>query len=296
MTKLKSNQIFLIYIIIFALAALIFKTVIINAEEVVSVSKEKPMKVVKVEINNNPNFKDVIKSVLSKDLKYIIHPKALEKDVSLSEIVASDIDYSSYEVQEVVVEVQRYTDSKTGKIKIDSVQKLVKLKFIDLTPPEITLKKASVTITEGEDLGVNEYLESVTDNSFEAVLVDVEDDVDTNSPGTYTAVFSATDSSKNTASKTLTVIVKEKPKPVIIPVQVLSQTKTVVDTSSFSSGVQYSPSRVTRYGFDCRGCNINSEGYSSTAGGIKVAGDSVRQPNGERHSGYTYDGYYIVAD
>lgn len=298
MQKFKRRQIFLIYVIVFAIASLIFKTIIVNAKETVVKEPKISSRVFKVEIKNNPNFEDVKKKVLADDIKYVVHPEKLGIDVSLSEIIASDIDYSSYAVQEVELEVQRFVQSKSDKAKIDSVVGIVRLQFIDTTPPEVLIKKDSVTITEGEELDVNDYLISVTDNSFEPVALEIEDDLDTNVPGEYTTVYTATDSSGNTDSKTLTVIVKEKPKPKPEPIIIKPVTSTKVASSSgedFVALAEFSPSRVTRYGYDCRGCRVNGSGFSSTASGIQIGADSVRQANGQWQYGYTYEGYHIIA-
>lgn len=60
-------------------------------------------------------------------------------------------------------------------------------------------------------------------------------------------------------------------------------------------GAVYNPRRVTRYGYDCGGCSVNSDYFANTAGGIKVGFDRVKQSNGEWKSGFTYDGYHLVA-
>lgn len=212
MTKLKTNQIFIIYVIVFSIAALIFKTATIKAEGAELVIQPKvSQQVYKVEINSNPNFEEVKTQVLIDDVKYVAHPQKLAQDAQLSEIVASDIDYSNHEVQQVELEVQRFADSKTEKTKIDTVDGIVNLQFIDTTAPEVTIKKNSVTITEGEDIDVDDYLVSVTDNSFDKVSIDIDEDINTDKPGKYKAIYTATDSSGNTASETLTVIVKAKP-------------------------------------------------------------------------------------
>lgn len=60
-------------------------------------------------------------------------------------------------------------------------------------------------------------------------------------------------------------------------------------------GAFYHSSRITRYGADCYGCNIGSDGKGGTSAGIGVGVDSVRQKDGTWKPGITYEGYYIIA-
>ncbi len=60
-------------------------------------------------------------------------------------------------------------------------------------------------------------------------------------------------------------------------------------------GAYFTSSRITRYGVDCAGCNMNSEGKGSTSSGVGVGVDSVRQKDGTWKPGITYEGYYILA-
>lgn len=59
-------------------------------------------------------------------------------------------------------------------------------------------------------------------------------------------------------------------------------------------GNYYTSSRVTRYGYDCVGCNA-SNNRSGTASGIGVGDNEVRQYDGTWKKGITYEGYYIIA-
>ena len=60
-------------------------------------------------------------------------------------------------------------------------------------------------------------------------------------------------------------------------------------------GAYFKSNRITRYGVDCVGCNMNSEGKGGTSAGIGLGLDSVRQKDGSWKPGITYEGYYIVA-
>lgn len=85
-------------------------------------------------------------------------------------------------------------------------------------------------------------------------------------------------------------IVIPEPEPVIT-----TQAAPAVSEQSTGSGDTYSVSRITRYGVNCYGCNISADGRGSTASGVGVGLDSVRQSDGTWQQGITYDGYYIVA-
>ena len=60
-------------------------------------------------------------------------------------------------------------------------------------------------------------------------------------------------------------------------------------------GSYFYTSIITRYGYDCVGCNIGLDGSAGTASGIRVKDTSVRQASGIYTDTLTYEGYYIVA-
>ncbi len=60
-------------------------------------------------------------------------------------------------------------------------------------------------------------------------------------------------------------------------------------------GAYFYTSVITRYGYDCVGCNIGLDGAATTSSGIKVKNTSVRQASGIYTDTLTYEGYYIVA-
>ena len=68
-----------------------------------------------------------------------------------------------------------------------------------------------------------------------------------------------------------------------------------VQSTSASSSSSFLSSRVTRYGVDCYGCNIDGNGRGATASGVGVGIDEVRQKDGTWQKGITYEGYYVVA-
>jgi len=59
-------------------------------------------------------------------------------------------------------------------------------------------------------------------------------------------------------------------------------------------GAYFKPG-MSRYGADCGGCYVGTDGTSGTASGIMLSTTGVRQSNGTWNSGITYNGYYLVA-
>ncbi|HZJ87428.1 MAG TPA: 3D domain-containing protein [Erysipelothrix sp.] len=59
-------------------------------------------------------------------------------------------------------------------------------------------------------------------------------------------------------------------------------------------GAEYTSSRITRYGYDCYGCN-HANDRGNTSAGIQIGKNEVRQKDGTWKKGITYEGYYIVA-
>lgn len=53
--------------------------------------------------------------------------------------------------------------------------------------------------------------------------------------------------------------------------------------------------RISRYGFDCVGCGVESGATATMASLLKVSATAVRQSDGTWRDGITYDGYYMVA-
>lgn len=210
------KPIFLAYITIMTLLAFFSKDSSVKAdeinveEEIVEVSET----VYELEMNH-ANFDQIKTDVLSDDIKYIMTPSELQSDIKLSEVIAKDIDYASFEEQEVLVDVVRYTDSNSEKQVVDIIEEKVLVKFVDTTKPELTLSKSSIEFEEGKSFDAKKYIKDVSDNSFTEVEVDIEDPVDNEKPGEYEVVYTARDASNNTTSETLTVTVTKKPEPVV---------------------------------------------------------------------------------
>lgn len=70
--------------------------------------------------------------------------------------------------------------------------------------------------------------------------------------------------------------------------------RTIQQGSDVTIGATFSP-RFTRYGADCGGCTIKSDGTSAAASGIRVTTTGVRQFDGSWKSGITYQGRYLFA-
>lgn len=214
MTKIYNHKLFLVYVLLFFFAAIIFKTTIIEAEdEERSIEVKTSEEIIQIEISSSPDFIKVKNAILFNDIKYLAHPGKLNQDIELSEIIVGDIDFSSKDVQEVDFEIERYADSKTVKTKIDTVIGQVKVQFIDTTAPEITLEKTSLTLEEGSKFNADDYLNDISDNSYDKVEVDIENNVDLDKPGDYEVVYTAVDSSENKSSETLKVTVEALPEP-----------------------------------------------------------------------------------
>lgn len=62
-----------------------------------------------------------------------------------------------------------------------------------------------------------------------------------------------------------------------------------------SAGAVFFPSRIFRYGANCRGC-FSQTGISPTTSGVKVSIEpAVQQRDGSMLQGITYEGYYVLA-
>lgn len=221
---------FITYIIMFITAFLINMGVEVKAEEDLASTD----KIYYLEMNA-ADYTDIKADILSKDVKYVAYPKMLAHDISLSEVNASDINHKTHDVQTVEIAVSRFTDSNAQKQKIDIVSEVVKIQFIDTTPPTIKLSENSIEFEEGKSFNPKDYIKEISDNSFDEVLLDIDSNVDNNKPGKYEVVFTAVDASNNEASKTLAVNVLEKPKPAPKPVVVAPVVKTVSAPASGSN-------------------------------------------------------------
>lgn len=77
--------------------------------------------------------------------------------------------------------------------------------------------------------------------------------------------------------------------------EVVPTTPTIYANGQLATpGAEYTANRITRYGYDCYGCNFAND-RGNTSAGIQIGKNEVRQKDGSWKEGITYEGYYIVA-
>lgn len=219
------KPIFVGYLVLMAVIGIFSNNFVVKAEEPVAQREfQRAEKVYQLEMKN-ANFDEIINDVLSDDVKYTMNPAALAKDIELSELVSRDLDYLSYGEQRVHVEVTRFTESQSGKVVFDKMDTFVTVQFIDTIAPEITLSEESVEFDQGESFNAKDYVEEITDNSYDKVELDIDDTVDMDEPGTYTVTYTATDKSGNSTTEKLEVIVNEVEEEEEEVIEVVEETK-----------------------------------------------------------------------
>ena len=94
---------------------------------------------------------------------------------------------------------------------VKSIQKTLIVTVIDDQPPVIHLKQNDVTILQGDDFDVLDYIADVSDNYDNLSLENIHYEInDISQVGNFTVLYSVTDSSGNEASNTLNVKVEKK--------------------------------------------------------------------------------------
>lgn len=95
---------------------------------------------------------------------------------------------------------------------VKSIQKTLIVTVIDDQPPVIQLKQNDVTIIQGDDFDVLDYITDVSDNYDNLSLKDIHYEIngDVTQVGNFTVLYSVADSSGNEASNTLNVKVEQK--------------------------------------------------------------------------------------
>lgn len=207
------KPVFVTYLAVVLLLALFGNKSEVYAEEVDNNVREVE-KVYQLEMNR-ANYETIKYDILKSEVKYIALPEQLLIDVSRSEVLLENIDYTSFNEQLVAVTVNVYTDSKEHKQIVDQVKSNVKVKFTDTIAPTIELEETTVKQEEGNRFAAIEYLKDVTDNSFTPVDIAMDNNVDSTRPGEYRVIYTASDQSGNESSETLNVTITEKPKPVV---------------------------------------------------------------------------------
>ena len=165
---------------------------------------------------NRANYEKIKNDVLETHSKYVVKPEEFTSDVRLSEVHLEEVDFSSFDPQLVVAKIDVYTDSQEGKQIIDQITVDVNVEFVDTTAPKIELSKTKIEQEEGNPFKAADFVKEVTDNSLGEVDLEIDHLVNASIPGEYEVVYTATDKSGNTTSKTLEVVITKKP-VVIVP-------------------------------------------------------------------------------
>ena len=98
------------------------------------------------------------------------------------------------------------------------------------TKPVFTKKTDEITLEEGED-DVNFSVYFKAEDLSKVSLVYVTDEVDYDTPGTYSAMVRAVDASGNISEQSFQIIVEEKEEPVSL---ITEEAQVVSDDSSLS--------------------------------------------------------------
>lgn len=123
-------------------------------------------------------------------------------------------------------EIQYYNETQDFNIEQPQAYKF-KIKLKDVEAPVIAFKKETVEINEDAAVIPEDYI-TLSDNVDSKPTLTYRNPVVSSTPGTYYITYTATDKSKNTTSKVLTVNVIGKPTP-----------KVVVDTTITASAPTY---------------------------------------------------------
>lgn len=120
----------------------------------------------------------------------------VDKDLSELKITADSVSSTDEKIK-----------IKCKKAPLLAINKNVKIKIVDNTPPEFTEKVDSITINKGEEFDVASKF-SATDLSGK-VEITVDGNVDVNTVGTQTVNVFATDESGNVAQIEVNIVVNE---------------------------------------------------------------------------------------
>lgn len=154
--------------------------------------------------------------VLQEIVIYVTGDSSVEHEVN-SNYIDSGATALDSNLDQVTVNVENNVDeSVLGTYTVNytvegyqgiSLSRVVEV--VDTTAPVLEIADQSITETDA-DVDWTTMLESATDNYDDTVLVtELEDNVEYGTPGEYTVILSATDSSGNTSNKTITVTVSE---------------------------------------------------------------------------------------
>jgi len=201
----------------------------------------------------------------SSELNVVIKEKIeTEYGVELDHAILFDKEKSDENVK--VKEVKNFDNKKTGEqeitvIFIDDNEKTkeenMKITVKDTKKPEITWKKESVSITQGDTFDPVSNIKTVKDPidgdikkaKDEKATKDgyiIKSDVKTDTAGDYTVTITAYDKNGNKAEKSYKVTVKEKPKEVVSQPQPQTQNTQPVQSQTMQPSQQQSTATNTQ--------------------------------------------------
>ena len=122
-----------------------------------------------------------------------------------------DLDLSALklEEEEKYPQIGTYTIPVTYHVWLWHQTEQIKVKIQDTTKPVFTKKTDEITLEEGED-DVNFSVYFKAEDLSKVSLVYVTDEVDYDTPGTYSAMVRAVDASGNISEQSFQIIVEEK--------------------------------------------------------------------------------------
>lgn len=181
----------------------------------------------------------IAKTVLGDKVSATITPVLKEKDGTTSvyqmanyEITIDNFNLAKSAEQEIFVSVRKVEsgdvtkannlvltnvneENTTTKMQNDVVNTYkLKVNVFDDVKPIIETSQGEDTITEGDDFDEEAYFTSAMDNVDGELTHVTSSDVDSETPGTYTITYSATDSAGNVGSASVSITVEEKEEPV----------------------------------------------------------------------------------
>lgn len=144
-----------------------------------------------------------------------------------------DLDLSALKLEEEkkYPQIGTYTIPVTYHVWLWHQTEEIKVKIQDTTKPVFTKKTDEITLEEGED-DVNFSVYFKAEDLSKVSLVYVTDEVDYDTPGTYSAMVRAVDASGNISEQSFQIIVEEKEEPVSL---ITEEAQAVSDDSSLSS-------------------------------------------------------------
>ena len=210
-----------------------------------------------ISVNESAGYTLNIEVNSSNDIKYYVSASD-NVDGDVTAFITTDVELDTSELGTQVINVS--ADDNSGNT---STQQLV-VNVVDTTAPTIKLTKgSSVTANYGKSFKVSKYYK-VTDNYDEEVSdIVVDGEVDTSAEGDYELVITATDSSGNSSSKTLTVTVDDLAGPTIT----LSKSKVSIKNGASFSAKSYLVSAI-----DNKDGDVTSDVKISSSVNTKSAG------------------------